>query len=116
MVVGWLIVVDFIFMFSSLKDDTSADNPATWCPFLQMDSLAQKLHGSGTPLGQEFKMASASVTTSLSRLVPFRGNISCKLNFRVDMGWAGMDRVEMAYCKRLDYCLYRVRSILHKCH
>ena len=48
--VGLLIVVEFIVIFLSLKDDTSADKPATQCPFLQLDSLAQKLHSSGPPL------------------------------------------------------------------
>ena len=75
MVVGWLIVVDFIVMFLSLKDDTLADKPDTQYPFLQLTSLEQQLRSSGTPLVQAVQAASASVTTSLSPSVPGGGNI-----------------------------------------
>ena len=81
MVVGWLIVVDFIVMFFPSK--------ATWCPFSQLASLAQQLRSSGTPLVQAVQAASASVTTSLSLSVPGGGNISCKFNFGVGTGGGG---------------------------
>ena len=35
-IVGWLVVVEFLVVFLPSKDDTPADNPDTLCPFLQM--------------------------------------------------------------------------------
>ena len=65
--VGWLIVVDFLVMFSSSKDDTLADTPDTRRPFLQLASIEKQLHRLGPPLGRAVQMASVNVTASLSK-------------------------------------------------
>ena len=68
-VFGWLIVVGFLVIFSSSKDDTSEDTPATRHPFSLLHSLVQQLRSSGPLLGWAVQAASSSVTTSLSRSV-----------------------------------------------
>ena len=40
MLVGWIIVVGFLVMFLSSKDDTQADTTAPWRPFSQLALLA----------------------------------------------------------------------------
>ena len=72
-IVGWLIVFNFLVIFFSSKDETPADTPATQIPFLQMDSLAQKLCILGPLLGRVVQAASVSVTNSLSLLVQVGG-------------------------------------------
>ena len=64
MIFGWLIVVDFLVIFSSSKGDTPADMSATRRPFLHLASLDQQLHRLWLLLGQAVKEESASVTTS----------------------------------------------------
>ena len=56
--VGWLIVVDFIVMFFSSKDEIPADTPDPQRPFSQIASLDQQLRTSGPTLGWVVQMAS----------------------------------------------------------
>ena len=56
--VGLLIVVDFLVMFLSSKDDTPADTPAPRRPFSQLALLAQQLRILGPSLGREVQTAS----------------------------------------------------------
>ena len=64
-IVGWLIVFNFLFIFLSSKDETPADMPATQILFLKLDSLVQHPCIFGPHLGQAFQVASVNVTTSL---------------------------------------------------
>ena len=73
MIVGWLIAVDFLVVFFSLKGDTPVDTPDTQRPFLHLDYLAQQLSILGTLLGRAVQTESASVTNSLSRSVQSGG-------------------------------------------
>ena len=68
--VGLLIVVDFLVMFLSSKDDTPADTPATWRPFSKLTSLARLLRSLEAPFKQAVQAASESVTIYLSQSVP----------------------------------------------
>ena len=111
MIVGRFIVVDLIVMFSPSKD--------MWCPFLQLDSLAQQLRISRKPLERGVQTASTSMTIYLSQSVTGRGNISCKFNFGVGMGvggGVGINRVGMTGWKQIDSFLDRLKSLLHKYH
>ena len=87
MIAGWFIVVDFIVVFSLFKDDTLVDNPATQCPFFQLDSLVQQICSSGPTLGKAVQTASVSVTISLSILVPFGGKLY--VNSTLEWIWTG---------------------------
>ena len=58
MLVDWIIVVDFIVMFSASKDDTPADTPSPKHPLLKLVSLAQNLHSSVPHLGRVVQAAS----------------------------------------------------------
>ena len=85
-IIGWMIVVDFLVVFSSSKDDTPVDTPATRRLFLRVDSLVQLLHISWPPLGRAVRAASASGTKSLSQSVPGKGGTQGKFNFGVSTG------------------------------
>ena len=67
MLVCWLIVVDFLVIFSSSKDDTPADTPAPWHPFSKLTLLAQQLSSSVSHLGRAVQAASVRLSSSLSR-------------------------------------------------
>ena len=58
MLVGWLIVVEFLVMFLSSNDDTPADKPTTWCPFSQLALFSQQPSTSVPPLGRAVQAAS----------------------------------------------------------
>ena len=89
MIFGWSIFVDLLVMFWSSKGNKHIDMPATWRPFSHLDSLDQKLHSFGPPLGQAVQEASASVTNYFSRLIPGGGKVSSKFNFGGCMGLGG---------------------------
>ena len=114
--VGLLIVVEFIVIFFSSKDDTPADMPATWRPFSKLTSLARLLRSLEAPFKQAVQAASESVTKSLSQSMPCRVKMAGKLNFRVVKRGVGMNLVGIADWKRIDPCLYWVWILLHKFH
>ena len=89
MIVGWLIFVEFIVMFSSSKDNTPADTPNTRPPFFQMASLAQQICILGPPLGRAVQAASESMKTSFSLSVPGGKKMPGKFNFGVGRGGGG---------------------------
>ena len=61
MLVGCLIVVEFILMFLSSKNDTPADTPTPQRPFSQPDSLGQQLLTPDPNLGKEVQAASVGM-------------------------------------------------------
>ena len=68
--VGGLIIVEFIVMFLLSKYDTPADTTNTRRPFSQLDLLAQQLRTSGPPLGRAVQAASVRMSSSFSRSGP----------------------------------------------
>ena len=64
--VGWMVVVEFIVMFSSSKVNTRADPTDPRRPFSQLASLDQQLRTSVPPLGRAVQEASVWMSSSLS--------------------------------------------------
>ena len=58
MIVGLMIVVDFLVMFLSSKDETPADTLALRRPFSKIALLDQQLRTSLPPIGRAVQAAS----------------------------------------------------------
>ena len=114
--VGWLIVVDFLVIFSSSKDDTPADTPAPWHPFSKLASLAQKLSSSGPHLGRAVQVASVPLSSSFSRSGLGGEARPVKFNLGVVTGGVVMNLVEIHFWRRLDCCLCQVQSLPRRFH
>ena len=116
MLVCWVIVVDFLVIFLSSKDDTPADTPAPRRPFSQLTPLDQHLHTSCQPLGRAVQTASVRMSSSLLISVTGGEARPGKFNFGLGTGVAEMNLVEMEAWRRLDFCLCRVWSLPRRCH
>ena len=67
---GWLIVVEFLVMFFSSKDDTPADIPALRRPFTQLALIDKQLRTSGQSIEAADQVASVLIPSSLSISIP----------------------------------------------
>ena len=86
MLVGLLIVVDFVVMFLSSQYDTPEDTLAQYRPFFKLAFLNQQLCTSSPALVREVQVASVRMSSSLSRSSPEGEARPGKFNFGVGKG------------------------------
>ena len=84
--VGFLIVVELLVIFLSLKDDIPVDTPAPGRNFSQLYLLDQQICTSVPPLGRAVQAASVRMLSSLSRSGLGGEARSGKFNFGVGTG------------------------------
>ena len=117
MLVTGLIVVDFLVIFLSSKDDTPAYTSYLQRHFSQLASLAQQLRTLGPPLGRAVQAESVRNTSSLSRSGPGGKTRRGKFNFGVGTGGGReMNLAEMEVWRRLGHCLGQTWSLHQRCH
>ena len=114
--VGWMIVVEFLVMFFSSKYDTPVDTPTPLRYFLRLNLFDQQMRTSGPPLGRAVQAALVWMSYSLSRSGLVGEANPGKFDFGVGTGGVDINLVEMEVWRRLNFCLGQLWSLPRGCY